>query len=57
MMGAHANDRVSMRWWIGEDCVMVASDDGAEEGDGGSVCAQLAYPHRTYHNQRLQGIA
>ena len=31
LMGAHANDRVSMRWWIGEDCVMVAGDDDAEE--------------------------
>ena len=31
MMGAHANDHVSMRWWIGEDCLMVAGDDGAEE--------------------------
>ena len=31
MMAAHANDRVIMRWWIGEDCVMVAGDDDAEE--------------------------
>ena len=31
MMEEHANDRVSMRWWIGEDCLMLASNDGAEE--------------------------
>ena len=31
LMGAHANDRVSMRWWIGEDYAMVARDDGKKE--------------------------
>ena len=36
-MGAHANDRVSMRWWIGVGglAVMVASDNGATGGGGG----------------------
>ena len=53
MMAAHANDRVSMRWWIGEDRAMVASDDGAEEGGGGSVCFRLTYAYQTYHNPRF----
>ena len=35
MMGAHSNDRVSMRWWIGEKFVVAVGDDGAEEGAGG----------------------
>ena len=53
-MGAHPNDRVSMRWWIGEEFVMVAGDDGAEEiGWGGSVCSRLAYRYLTYHNPRF----
>ena len=54
MMGAHANDRVSMRWWIGEEFVIVAGDDGAGEGGGGeSLCSRLACQYRTYHNPRF----
>ena len=50
MMGAHANDRVSMRWWIGEEVVVVAGDDDADkEGE----CSRLAYRYQTYHNPRF----
>ena len=31
MMGAHENDRESMRGRIGEDCAMIARDDGKKE--------------------------
>ena len=48
MMAANSNDRVSMRWCIGEEFVMVASDGGAEEGGGGSVHLRLSYPYQTY---------
>ena len=38
---------------IGENVILVAGDDGAEEGGGGSVCSELACQYRTYHNPRF----
>ena len=42
-MAAHANDRVSMRWWIGEDCMMLAGDDGAEEKEVGESLLRILF--------------
>ena len=57
MVGTHANDRVSMCWWISEEFVMVAGGNDAGERGGGIVCSRLAYRYQTYHNPRFLDIA